>query len=247
MKKLFMISCLLIWAGEIFAQVDYEPFLVEGKTWWYHRKHIFDETLEFDEKYTIQGDTLIDGKNWKKVYVSYSDNAPESFRGGYYAALLEENRKVYFVLRRYTESYLAFDFDLQIGQCSESYGLRLKRIDTISIEEGFDLRIFTLEEITPHQAEPFYAIWIEGVGNLHVPLQGDLGLNGAYDTELVSCTWPDGRQYVTEYGKKYLEGIRSIKNEELKMNNEMFDLQGRRVTHSNTGEIYIQNGRKKRK
>ncbi len=41
-----------------------------------------------------------------------------------------------------------------------------------------------------------------------------------------------------------LSGVHSIKNEELKMNNEMFDLQGRRVTHPNKGEIYIQNGRK---
>ena len=44
-----------------------------------------------------------------------------------------------------------------------------------------------------------------------------------------------------------LSGVHSIKNEELKMNNEMFDLQGRRVTHPKKGEIYIQNGRKLRK
>ena len=41
-----------------------------------------------------------------------------------------------------------------------------------------------------------------------------------------------------------LEGIRSIKNEQLKMNNEMFDLQGRRVNNPKKGEIYIQKGRK---
>ena len=41
-----------------------------------------------------------------------------------------------------------------------------------------------------------------------------------------------------------LEGIRSINNEELKMNNEMFDLQGRRITEPQKGKIYIQKGKK---
>ena len=40
------------------------------------------------------------------------------------------------------------------------------------------------------------------------------------------------------------EGIRSINNEELKMNNGMFDLQGRRVTEPQKGKIYIQKGKK---
>ncbi len=41
-----------------------------------------------------------------------------------------------------------------------------------------------------------------------------------------------------------LSGVHSIKNEELKMNNEMFDLQGRRITEPQKGKIYIQKGKK---
>ena len=41
-----------------------------------------------------------------------------------------------------------------------------------------------------------------------------------------------------------LSGVHSIKNEELKMNNEMFDLQGRRVTNPQKGSIFIQKGKK---
>ena len=44
-----------------------------------------------------------------------------------------------------------------------------------------------------------------------------------------------------------IEGIHSIKNEELKMNNGMFDLQGRRVENPKQGEIYIQKGKKVKK
>ena len=233
---------------------DYEPFLVEGKTWWYHSEHIFDDTLKFDEVYTLRGDTLIDGKIWKKVYVSYSDDAPDSFSSGYYAALLEEDRKVYFIQRRYSESFLEFDFGLQIGQSPDvqiehenDCRIILTKVDTMSVNEGFNLRVLTFEEEKPREYDPFYLKWIEGVGNLHFPLQGGVRKTGAYYTELVSCTWPDGRQYVTEYGKKYLEGIRSIKNEQLKMNNEMYDLQGFRAMHPKKGGIYIQNGRKIRK
>ena len=80
--------------------------------------------------------------------------------------------------------------------------------------------------------------------SLPFPLQGGVRKTGAYYTELVSCTWPDGRQYVTEYGKQYLDGIRSTKNEQLRKNDEVYDLQGRRVTEPQKGNIYIQKGKK---
>ena len=48
-------------------------------------------------------------------------------------------------------------------------------------------------------------------------------------------------------GKGYLQGINSMKNEEVKMKNKRYDLQGRKVTHPKKREIYIQNGRKIRK
>ena len=48
-------------------------------------------------------------------------------------------------------------------------------------------------------------------------------------------------------GKGQLQGVNSIKNEELKNNNELFDLQGRKITEPQKGSIYIQNGKKQKK
>lgn len=78
----------------------------------------------------------------------------------------------------------------------------------------------------------------ESNGLLHVPV----GCKEAYQQ---AEGW-------SQYGDRIvddidLSGVHSIKNEQLKMKNELFDLQGRRVTHPKKGEIYIQKGRKVRK
>ena len=67
---------------------------------------------------------------------------------------------------------------------------------------------------------------------VHVPK----GSKAAYEAH------PAWSKYIIE--EYDVEGIRSINNEELKMNNEMFDLQGRRVTNPQKGSIYIQKGKK---
>ena len=100
-----------------------------------------------------------------------------------------------------------------------------------------DEKIYLADVYCEGTVPPEEGIYIEGA-TLHVP-------KGYKEIYATTDNW-------AKYGDNIvddieLEGIRSINNEELKMNNEMFDLQGRRVTHPKKGEIYIQKGRKVRK
>ena len=244
MKNLFVICCLLIWTGEIFAQIDYEPFIVEGKEWLCEWEHGITGEKRI-ERYMLQGDTVIDGVVWKKMYENEAC----------YRVWREENKKVYALSINDSGSVpeLMYDFYLSVGDTlltinhtdTDNYACyRVKSQDTI-VQNDCTYHLQTIHFYLVQDGEKnelSEVLWIEGVGSefcptMNLPYVGN-------PTTLISCTWPDGRQYVTEYGKMYLEGIHSIKNEKFKKNNEMYDLQGRRVTHPKKGEIYIQKGKK---
>ena len=84
---------------------------------------------------------------------------------------------------------------------------------------------------------------IDGIGIIDQLHPFDLGIGSSTLSEV----WEnDELIYSKDWQMEEIkpEGIRSIKHEELKMNNEMFDLQGRRVTNPQKGSIYIQKGKK---
>jgi hypothetical protein len=221
---------------------DYEPFLVEGKEWLCEWEHGITGDKRI-ERYMLQGDTVIDGVVWKKMYEN----------GVCYRVWREENKKRYALRINDSGSVpeLMYDFNLSVDDTlltinhtdTDNYACyRVKSQDTI-VQNDCTYHLQTIYFYLVQDGEKnelSEVLWIEGVGSefcptMNLPYVGN-------PTTLISCTWPDGRQYVTEYGKKYLKGIRSIKNEE--KNNAIYDLQGRKVAHPKQGEIYIQNGKK---
>ena len=102
---------------------------------------------------------------------------------------------------------------------------------------SYDEKIYLEDVYCEGTIPPEEGIYIEGA-TLHVP-------KGYKEIYAQTDNW-------ARYGDNIvddieLDGIRSIKTEELKMNNELYDLQGRRVAHPKRGEIYIQKGKKTRK
>jgi hypothetical protein len=100
-----------------------------------------------------------------------------------------------------------------------------------------DEKIYLADVYCEGTVPPEEGIYIEGA-TLHVP-------KGYKEIYATTDNW-------AKYGDNIvddieLEGIRSIKNKELKMNNEMFDLQGRRITEPQKGSIYIKKGKKIKK
>jgi hypothetical protein len=226
----------------------YDELLVEGKTWLV-RSYGPAPDCDILYTYTLKGDTVIQGKTCKKLYESHEGiywGTPDKEEAKYIGALyeFEPEKSVSMTPAGAQYGKRLYDFGLPVGTMvakrDDGSDFIVLAHDTVE-QKGIK---YPRQTMGVNENEAF--IWVEGVGSetglLYTGAEGELVGSSQY---LISCTWPDGRQYVTEYGKKYLEGIRSIKNEE--MNNTIYDLQGRRVENPKQGEIYIQKGKKTRK
>ena len=107
-RTVILIISLFFLTLAIPAQVDYRPFVEEGKTW----ETTISEIMEDCYGSFIEGDTLIGGETWKKVhnYIGF-----EEFGGTYYAAVREEGKKVYAIAKGSEKPRLLYDFGLKVG------------------------------------------------------------------------------------------------------------------------------------
>ena len=143
MKRLFLLFILIASCFQLSAQEDYCPFVEEGKTWNYFIEATttwWDEAdwqTHYNKEYehatlTIKGDTVVDGKEYKKVIYS-SDNTFFYDTDFTYGIIREENKKVYmrFFFDDYydpefplSEEVLMYDFGLNVGDSFvENYGV----------------------------------------------------------------------------------------------------------------------------
>ena len=106
MKKVFSLLLFLAVQTVLFAQGDnYIPFVEEGKVWYCGYSHpdvTFHATAEdpsakgIDCIFTMQGDTVINGKTYKKVYCQFKEYYGDEDLH-YYCAVREEDYRVYIV------------------------------------------------------------------------------------------------------------------------------------------------------
>jgi len=173
------------------TQLEYRPFAQDGKVWETQVGWIMENVYG---NY-IDGDTLINGETWKKVY-NYVF-LPE-WGCTYYAAIRDEGKKVYAIAKGSTKPRLLYDFNLKKGdilRCGvegnafgcllekdekpdtllgfpfESY-LRVDKIDTIKVRD-LQFRRFTLTLLDAYKE--YYrtgeasvldnVVWVEGVGS----------------------------------------------------------------------------------
>ena len=92
----------------------FRPMLQEGKTW------VTDEDGGEGRPrsyiHYIEGDTLIGDKKYKKVFSNqylYLDGERTDMI--YFAAIREENNRVYAICRNWPEEYLLYDFNIKAG------------------------------------------------------------------------------------------------------------------------------------
>ena len=113
MKKVFSLLLFLAVQTVLFAQGDnYIPFVEEGKVWYCGYSHpdvTFHATAEdpsakgIDCIFTMQGDTVINGKTYKKVYCQFKEYYGDEDLH-YYCAVREEDYRVYIVEEEFTSS-----------------------------------------------------------------------------------------------------------------------------------------------
>ena len=218
----------IVWSGIATAQDGYRPFVEEGKTW-----HMLLQTEapidepEWNFDYVIQGDTVIDGLEAKKVYSINEDNTGAVF---YKMALREEDRKVFFIAPGSEQQYVLYDFNGTIGDVVSVAGVinnnpRYVNLKIIAKNKahihGIDRQVYRVKFMDSNNDEDFYSgWWIEGIGSELGPFN-TCGFGAVGNVRfLLSCevngeTIYDGSdQLPDEYVPLLREGVKWVCSEE---------------------------------
>ena len=216
----------------------------EKKEWWYHDSKA---EMYLEEPYDFfmyaDGDTLINGLQWKKIYQKRAEPIYEK-------AMREENGRVY-ELRPGGQERLLFDFSLKVGDVYEPAGephrmMTVIAIDTVMVEGAAHRRLLLMQQVNGQTTD--LTTWTEGIGS-------ECGIDlPAYwsdmDPKVVNHT--GGRNY---YHLQFLgckdfgsdtDGVKAIlRPSSLTFHPQRcFDLQGRRVQGQPRSGVYIRDGRK---
>ena len=273
MKKIqiitWLLSALCISAMGQKSRLDYSPFALDGKVWDAQVGGI-KENVYF---YEIDGDTMINGESWKKVY-NYV--FPKIRFCSYYAAVRDVGNKVYAIAKGSNRPRLLYDFDMKAGnivQCGiegnaflclldknepldsllgfpyETF-LRVERIDTIEAR-GLQHRRYTLTLLDAYR-QPFgdeedpiigSVVWVEGVGSGAGPFSPWMPLPPYYSILLYCIV---DHSCIFGFDDFYdAETVNHVgRIQDIRNENQQsYDLSGRRVSHLQKG-VYIKDGRK---
>ena len=92
-------------------ELEYHPFVEEGKV--FKTQGYIKEDFTYTE---IEGDTLINGETWKKVYNSMPWAG--RLKHSYFAAVREEGKKVYAIAKGSDRPRLLYDFNMGFDEGS---------------------------------------------------------------------------------------------------------------------------------
>lgn len=275
MKRQLTILLLAVIGGvTITAQsfVPYHPFIKEGKTWNCQEKGRISETINnvyalFDQttQYSLRicGDTIIDNKTYKKVYLEKevvdkelvqtipieamqnmerSVHLEKNSTTLYPEFLREENKMVYARRANTNQEFVLYDFSVAEGEkVSSMFPLGevvVNHISTIVVQEQI-FRCFHLSANSGY--EP---LWVEGIGHPGGPFHSaNAKVNDGKIYTLLSC-YEDNTCIFTADDFKIASSVSSAKVDVLQTSSKVFDLQGR-LTGKPTKGVYIQNGEKR--
>jgi hypothetical protein len=243
MKKYFLSLFIMVVSLTLTAQDYYEPFLVDGKVWYYETTRQLNQHVI--GKYYIDGDTLIAGKNCKKLMFEWPGTDP--YLGG---ALYEEERRVWMFYPispgKEPALHLLYDFSCKEGDVMKvdlvTYGEIVLKVDKIETVYTFTRprRLFTLIDVSENNRHSGPAYWLEGVGS-----RRDMFSLWPPGGVFVSCEI-DGNQVADQSSFGPAALMTEIQNisPDTSASNTIHDLQGRLLKGTPQKGIYIKNGRK---
>jgi hypothetical protein len=133
-----------------------------------------------DYKYWFEGDTIIEGKRYTKVYRQYCTSETECGDLAYYAAVREDTigEKIYAVYPcesypYYCDDALLADFDVQTGDQIEVYCkwpwfskrlVTVEEVDSIWIDNQYRKRVNIVDQYSYFFYPP--DSWVEGIGSI---------------------------------------------------------------------------------
>lgn len=266
MKRTLLIAMGLLLFSSLQAQ-EYVPFVEEGKAWNFVYTALdgyWKPKYSIHYSYVLEGDTIIGGESWKKLYYeadrTYTEELPVK---ELYGAMREEGGKVFFYSKSQDMSGILFDFTLSIGDKSPTDDVaddlyspfflpngELQEREPINFESGLNTTIYRFKYEDVFWERTNENIWVEGVGgvwgfypNLEPQTSGGgFGWRESY----LSCTL-NGEVLVTgEEMDRLLNptGIDQLSTCGISDQTRVFDLQGRRVTDAAQKGVYIYKGKK---
>ncbi len=237
----------------IFAQEtddEYIPFVEEGKTWIYSAiSDIYGTPIGRDVYFTMNGNTVINDKTYKKVYCKFVNYYKDSEQH-YFCAVREESLRVFIVEPDTEEEKLLYDFSLPDEKLELSYDDQTFVRNSGTIDEHFsnmmNYKLYESFDAINHGYSGI-GVWKEGVGAVYVnpfacELYGRSMTKFPCPIELLYCMKSNG-EYIWRPFSTPINSIRETFNE----NPEdivLYDLQGRRLNNKPCQGIYIQNGKK---
>ena len=237
-----MALCLNVLGMQAQGPDPFHPMLQEGKFWKIVDGDGWASKPEYD--ILIEGDTLIGGKTWKKVYSNMEYAHKDADGLTYYAAVKEEGERVYAIPKGKEEPRVLYDFSLKVGdkvrgtstaldgfycllEPGEAFAgwvttMELINIDVINVH-GKELRRFTfdahdntLKSMGSSATSVSTLVWVEGVGS-------EGGLFG---------TW---KKLPNSKTSCYLNGELIFDADDFHASNETVNIQGH---HGGTGAQY---------
>ena len=155
--------------------VQYCPFVEEGKVWKMRYYYPFPQYVDYNYCYYIQGDTLIANVACKKMYSYNKSNNNET---EYELALYEDNGIVYFFRKEQEVNYILYDFNIPVDSVRlinpvvsfpEDGTLSIKNnANKVFCFNGTQRHSLLVNEENEYSSRPLglpAGWWIEGVGS----------------------------------------------------------------------------------
>lgn len=224
---------------------EYIPMLSEGKSWTCingHMQNSSDTENKANAKYiiTVEGDTIVDGKEMAKIVWRYNDGHVYSY------AAYEENGKLYSYFKKYGDEketlMLMYDMNWNVGD--ETLQGKVTTVDEIEVKGIKRKRIIVGEgEYATYIVEGIGADWFWYFSGVAPDHSSDKYMYCQYMTE---C-YDNGSLIFTQadFVTEPTTAINSIKTNLHKCQQTIYDISGKPISIPSRGTVYIQNCKKK--
>ncbi len=262
----FVLFCLGISKTMAQEEREYVPFVEEGKVWYCCSKsYVGPITSEHPEGegvdciFTMYGDTLVNDREYKKVYCQFEDYYGDKEQH-YYCAVREETYQVFIIEKEASEEKLIYDFSAPKEYITLTYNdfpfVRTegyRRYDFLPGQLEYTVCQFTDNGEVDYSNNPSF--WVEGVGNPgYNPFSFELLFLPDVEPKLGKYTYVRTCMKDGEYIFKMDWMVEPIEPSSIDgrvyTNNSpkaphLYDLQGRRLQHTPAKGVYIQDGKKR--
>ena len=171
MKKLFIILSIVSFI-QLNSQTNvYHSFPTSNSFWQYRHWNALNSYIQDQTRYGLNGDTIISGTTYKKVFSLFDSTLTNPY-STYYAAIREQNKKIYTVIGNLPE-HLLYDFNLLTGDTihydyslfshsSYSFSRIVTKIDSMLLLDGRYRKRFIFDPVGNSTIDTV----VEGIGSI---------------------------------------------------------------------------------